>query len=95
MSEPCKGPPWTAERLRDLLTRLGIPQSELADVIGVDAATVSRWLRAEDVILMRGRVAPVLDQLQAQITLPGFRDALRMALATHDLGALSAVIWGR
>lgn len=97
MPEPCTAPSWTPDDIRKLLTALDVPQGELAAVLGVDPATVSRWLRGpgNKPLLIRGPIRPVLVQLKAQSGAVGFRERLRLALASSDPGELSSVIWER
>lgn len=87
---------WTPADVRALLSALDVPQVELAAMVGVDPATVSRWLRAADnaPLLIRGPIRHVLQQIKGRIGNPGFREALRNAVAGGDLGELAAVIWG-
>lgn len=97
MPESCSTAAWTPDDVRALIAALDVPQGELATILGVDPATVSRWLRAAGnaPLLIRGPIRPILAQLKTRSAATGFREELRNAVAGGDLGELSAVIWGR
>lgn len=40
-------PPMTAKKLRALRSKLGLSQSEFAELLGVNQSTIARWEREE------------------------------------------------